>query len=87
MGQCRTLDADVTIGCYYSDYSSCHNTIPTSLFVWNKFFSLTLVKFKVQVAIVCYGGGHIFSNLVGSKKKQQQQTIPNVLAYFGLKWC
>ena len=22
MGQCRTLDADVTIGCYYGDYSS-----------------------------------------------------------------
>ena len=31
MGQCRTLDADVTIGCYYGDYSSCDNTIPTSL--------------------------------------------------------
>ena len=26
MGQCRTLDADVTIGC--GDYSSCDNTIP-----------------------------------------------------------
>ena len=38
MGQCRTLDADVTIGYYYSDYSSCDNTIPTSLFIWNKFF-------------------------------------------------
>ena len=39
MGQCRTLDADVTLGCYYGDYdySSCHNTIPTSLFIWNKF--------------------------------------------------
>ena len=22
MGQCRTLDADVTIRCYYGDYSS-----------------------------------------------------------------
>ena len=21
MGQCKTLDADVTIGCYYGDYS------------------------------------------------------------------
>ena len=38
MGQCRTLDADVTIGCYYGDYSSCDNTIPTSLFIWNNFF-------------------------------------------------
>ena len=28
MGQCRTLDADVTIGCYHGDYSSCDNTIP-----------------------------------------------------------
>ena len=38
MGQCRTLDADVTIGCYYGKYSSCDNTIPTFLFIWNKFF-------------------------------------------------
>ena len=29
MGQCRTLDADVTVGCHYGDYSSCDNTIPT----------------------------------------------------------
>ena len=35
MGQCRTLDAEVTIGCYCGDYSSCDNTIPTSLFIWN----------------------------------------------------
>ena len=39
MGQCRTLNADV-IGCYYGDYSSC--AIPTSLFIWKNFFSLTL---------------------------------------------
>ena len=38
MGQCRTLDADVSIGSYYGDYSSCDNTIPTSLFIWNKIF-------------------------------------------------
>ena len=44
MGQCRTLDADVIIGCYYGDYSSCDNTIPTSLFIWNKIFSITLVN-------------------------------------------
>ena len=43
MGQCRTLDADVTIGCYYGDYSSCDSTIPTSLLFDNKFFSLILV--------------------------------------------
>ena len=36
MGQCGTLNADVTIGCYYS---SCDNTIPTSLSIRNKFFS------------------------------------------------
>ena len=34
MGQCRNLDADVTIGCYYGDYSLCDNSIPTSLFIW-----------------------------------------------------
>ena len=33
MGQCKTSDADVTIGCYYDGYSSCDNTIPTSLFI------------------------------------------------------
>ena len=38
MGQCRTLDADVTIGCYYGDYSSCDNTIPTSLFYLEQIF-------------------------------------------------
>ena len=43
MGQCRALDADVTIGCYYGDYSSCDNTIPTSLFYLEPFFPLTLV--------------------------------------------
>ena len=42
MGQCRTLDADMTIGCYYADYSSCANTIPTSHFIWN-IFSLLLI--------------------------------------------
>ena len=46
MEQCRTLDADVTIGCCYGAYSSCDNTfgILTSLFIWNKKFSLTLVQ-------------------------------------------
>ena len=42
MGQCRSLDVDVTIGCYHGDYKSCDNTIPTSLFIWNKFFPLTI---------------------------------------------
>ena len=32
-----TMYADVTIGCYYGDYSSCDNTIPMSLFIWKKF--------------------------------------------------
>ena len=41
MGQCRTLDADVTIGCCYGDYSSCDNTIRMFLFIWNKFFPHT----------------------------------------------
>ena len=43
VGQCRTLDADMTIGCYYGDYSSCDNTIPTSFLFGANFFSLTLV--------------------------------------------
>ena len=43
MGQCRTLDADVTIGCYCGDYNSCDNTIPTSLYIWNTFFRFALV--------------------------------------------
>ena len=37
MGQCRTSHADVTIGCYYGDYSSCDNPIPTSLYNRNNF--------------------------------------------------
>ena len=41
MGRCRTLDADVTIGCYYGDYSSCENTNPTSHYIWNNFFPIT----------------------------------------------
>ena len=41
MGQCRTLDADVTIGCYYSSYD---NTIPMSLYL-EQFFLLTLVLY------------------------------------------
>ena len=41
MGQCRTLDADVTIGCYYGDYSSRDNAIPTSLFIGTNFFHHT----------------------------------------------
>ena len=38
-GQCRTLVADVTIGCYYGDYSSCDNTISMSLSIWDNFFT------------------------------------------------
>ena len=44
MGQCRTLDADVTIACYYSDNSSCDNTIPMSLFIRNKLFLFIKIK-------------------------------------------
>ena len=47
MGQCRTSDVDVTIGCYYGDYSSCDNTIPTSLFIWKKKIrSLIIINFS-----------------------------------------
>ena len=38
MGQCRTLDANVTIENYYGDYSSCANTIPTSFFYLEPIF-------------------------------------------------
>ena len=51
MGQCRTLDPDVTIGCYYGDYSSCDNSIPTYLFIWNKLSSLTLVDVCIVYTI------------------------------------
>ena len=43
MGQCRTLNADATIGCYCGDHSSCDNTISTSLYIIEQIFSLTLV--------------------------------------------
>ena len=45
MGRCRTLDADVTLGCY-GDYSSCDSTIPTSLFnlFTHNFCLLFLIK-------------------------------------------
>ena len=32
MGKCITLDADVTFGCYYGDYSSCDHTLPGTIF-------------------------------------------------------
>ena len=52
MGQCRTLDADVTIGCYYGDYSSCDNTIPMSLQI---FFPHTcLPLFLIIKVTACY---------------------------------
>ena len=35
MGQCRTLDADVPIVCYYS---SCDNTIPIRPFLFGTNF-------------------------------------------------
>ena len=45
MGQCRTLDADVTIGCYYGDHSFTrqhHSYIRPFLF-GTTFITLTLV--------------------------------------------
>ena len=51
MGQCKTLDADVTIGCYYGDYSSYDNTIPKSHFIWSNLFSLTLVYMEVTGSV------------------------------------
>ena len=54
MGQCRTLDADVTIGCYCGDYSSCDNVFPTSLFIWKKYFSLTLARIRKRRLFFLY---------------------------------
>ena len=46
MGQYRTLDADVTIGCYCGDYSNVTTTIRKSLFIKkNVFFSPTCLPF------------------------------------------
>ena len=43
MGQCRTLDPDVTIWSYYGDYSSCDSAIPMSPFLFGtNFFRLHL---------------------------------------------
>ena len=42
MGQYRTLDVEVTIEYHYGGYNSRDNKIRTFLFIWNKFFSLTL---------------------------------------------
>ena len=53
MGQCRTWNADISIGCYYDDYSSCNNGIPTSLL--KKFCSHLFASFfnyKLQLVIV-----------------------------------
>ena len=45
MGQCRTLNADATIGCYCGDRSSCDNTISTSLYRTNFFTHTCLPPF------------------------------------------
>ena len=52
MGQCRTLDADVTIWCYYGDYNSCDSTIPMSLLFG--FPHTCLPPFKVIVKLVSF---------------------------------
>ena len=46
MGQCRTLDADVTIGCYYGDYSK--ETLLGTLLYFKMFYTHTLVRCKVH---------------------------------------
>ena len=49
MGQCRTLDADVTIGCYYGDCSSRDNTIPMSFVLGTNFLPSHLIKKKKTI--------------------------------------
>ena len=44
-----------THGCCYGDTVSRDNTIPRSLFIWNNFFSPTLVLFAVAwIFYFCY---------------------------------
>ena len=41
MGPYRTLDAHVTIGCYYGDYIHMTTPFQRVLFIWNIFFHHT----------------------------------------------
>ena len=50
MGQCRTSDANVTIGCYYDDYSSCDHTILFGTFFPPHLFA-SFFKIKVTACI------------------------------------
>ena len=54
MGLCRTLDADVTIGCYYGDYSSCDNTIPMSLCTCITVLSESFELKTFMLTLVCF---------------------------------
>ena len=56
----RTLDADVTIGCYYGDYNSCDNTIPMPLFIWNKFFRSHLRNIGFGIDMVIHSSSYCF---------------------------
>ena len=71
MGQCRTLDADATIGCYYGDYSSCNNTTPTSLFMEQIFSLHTCNHFATcnttQVSLYSKTGGSTKKEILGRK--------------------
>ena len=51
MEQCRTWDADVTIGCYYGDYSSCDNTIPMSFYLKQFFPSHVFDSFFLIIKV------------------------------------
>ena len=57
----RGLDANVTIGSYYDDYSLCDNTIPTSLFIWNNFFAHTCLP---PLLIVKVTASYCIANLI-----------------------
>ena len=68
MGQCRTLDADVTIGCYYGDYS-LRDIIPTSLFIWNTFFLPHLfASFFKLVKVIVWTRVRFGEKLHGNRK-------------------
>ena len=57
MGQCGSLDADVTIGCYYGEYNSCDNPIPMLFFLFGTIFFLhtclpPFINYKVTASCI-----------------------------------
>ena len=60
MGQCTNLDADVTIGYCYGDYTVHVTTSFTSLYIGTIFFSLTLSTIGSRLSITSISLLNIF---------------------------